>query len=167
MYELPHAYLVRALCEGLQKGLSVADACTLAGIRQSTYDRWIKQGEAEVSPFHQLMLVMKSAQAEGRRRVLRTIRRARRQHWQASAWLLARTDPEHWRSDAVQRGGMEDGSIGAGMAKLAEFALPFIPAERQAEFRREVEELIAAQGERGHDAWPPGDVAPAASHRWL
>src|SRR4051794_30736373 len=128
MYELPQAHVVTALCEGLQKGLPVADACTLAGVRQSTYDHWIKQGQAGISPFDQLVDALESAQAEGRRRAIRTIRRARRRHWQASAWLLARADPEHWGADAGQRGGVEDGSIADSLAKLARLALPFVPA---------------------------------------
>jgi hypothetical protein len=139
MYELPQAHVVTVLCEGLQKGLPVADACTLAGVRQSTYDRWIKQGEAGISPFDQLANAEKLAQTQGRRR-----------HWQASAWLLARADPEHWGLAEAKRGGVEDASIGASLAKLAELAIPFIAAEWQAEFRSRVEELIAEQGKGQH-----------------
>jgi hypothetical protein len=160
MYVLPQAHAVMALCEGLQKGLPVANACILAGVRQSTFDRWIKQGQAGISPFDQLVDTVESAQAEGRRRALRTIRRARRRHWQASAWLLARADPEHWGSAEAKPGRVENASIGVILTGLAELAIPFIPAERQSEFRRRVEELIAEQREGRQGGEGSREVGP-------
>jgi Helix-turn-helix domain len=80
----------------LIEGNSIADAAALAGIGERTYHDWIKRGEAGEEPFSQFSQLCRAARADGRRRLVRTLRVAAKKDWHAALAFLARSDPANW-----------------------------------------------------------------------
>ena len=55
-----------AVCEALKHGASFEAAAAVAGLHQSTFTKWRKRGAEEADgPYHDLVLAMEQAQAEG------------------------------------------------------------------------------------------------------
>jgi hypothetical protein len=77
-------------------GCSIADACALTGIGESTYHQWVARGAAGESPFAEFAELTRAARAEGRQHHVRAIRSATADDWKAAAWFLERSDPANW-----------------------------------------------------------------------
>lgn len=82
---------VTSILQAITDGCTVRDACYIAGISRTTYDRWMKQ-EPE---FSEAILV---AEAEYKRAKLKLIAEAGKatNMWSANAWLLERKWPEQY-----------------------------------------------------------------------
>src|SRR5690348_5560790 len=91
-----------AVAASLEDGCSIADACALAGIGESTYHGWIKRAAAGESPFVEFAELTRAARAKGRLVHVQAIRAAAADDWRASAFFLERSDPANWgRKDKV------------------------------------------------------------------
>ena len=77
-------------------GSSIADACALTGIGESTYHQWIARGAAGESPFAEFAELTRAARAEGRKHYVAVIRAASFADWRAAAFALERMDPANW-----------------------------------------------------------------------
>lgn len=87
----------------LELGLSIADACALGGIAESTYHDWVDRGKAGESPFAEFSELTREARANGRRYHARIIRQAAPDDWRAASFFLERSDPDQWgRSEKVK-----------------------------------------------------------------
>jgi transposase len=82
-------------------------AAAMAGIGESTYYRWLEQGERPdaKTPYREFWESVKEAEAEAEVASVALIRRAAQNGtWQASAWYLERKHSERWgRKDKVQQ----------------------------------------------------------------
>lgn len=100
----------------LQTGAPIRDACTYAGIDDSTYFLWMAIGGAlaegrshkkapkdEVARkrYTDFFERMKKAQVTARINALAVINFAASEEWQAAAWLLERTDPENFARRSI------------------------------------------------------------------
>ena len=78
-------------------GLCDADIIAAIGVNQSTFYRWLKDGEnAKSGVKRALYTELKKAESEYKRTLLTTIKSAamsRAQYWTAAAWLLERKYP--------------------------------------------------------------------------
>ena len=89
------------LAEVLEQGASIADACALAGIAESTYHEWVRRGETGEAPFSEFPELTRAARARGRLKHVRAIAAAAdrpdgKGDWRASAFFLERSDPANW-----------------------------------------------------------------------
>lgn len=87
------AYEVAA---NLEEGCSIADACALAGIAESTYHDWVRRGDAGEAPFSEFSELTRAARAKGRREHIQAIKKAASDDWRAAAFFLERSDPANW-----------------------------------------------------------------------
>lgn len=84
------------ICKAIRLGNYKETAAECAGIAEGTLYRWIAQGEAGQPLYREFSEAIKEAQAEGERRLLKTIRKAGSESWQAAAWILERTRSERF-----------------------------------------------------------------------
>lgn len=99
------------LMDALVAGNTIRNACTMAGIGETTYYRWLEEADhaPEGHELREFREEVKRAHAEAIHRNLMIIQKAAAHHWQAAAWFLERRAPEDWgRRDRVEMGG--DGS---------------------------------------------------------
>jgi hypothetical protein len=89
-----------ALLRALRTGHFINAACDLAGVSETRFYAWMREGEQEDAPedYRQFAAAVKKARAEAQDVALRNIRRAGLEHrtWQANAWFLERSFPELW-----------------------------------------------------------------------
>ena len=89
--------LVDQIVELKRDGLCDADIIAAIGVNQSTFYRWLKDGEnAKSGVKRALFTELKKAESEYKRGLLTTIKSAamsRAQYWTAAAWLLERKYP--------------------------------------------------------------------------
>ena len=89
--------LVDQIVELKRDGLCDADIIAAIGVNQSTFYRWLKDGEnAKSGVKRALYTELKKAESEYKRTLLTTIKSAamsRAQYWTAAAWLLERKYP--------------------------------------------------------------------------
>ena len=89
--------LVDQSVELKRDGLCDADIIAAIGVNQSTFYRWLKDGEdAKSGVKRTLYTELKKAESEYKRSLLTTIKSAamsRAQYWTAAAWLLERKYP--------------------------------------------------------------------------
>ena len=89
--------LVDQIVELKRDGLCDADIIAAIGVNQSTFYRWLKDGEdAKSGVKRALCTELKKAESEYKRSLLTTIKSAamsRAQYWTAAAWLLERKYP--------------------------------------------------------------------------
>ena len=89
--------LVDQIVELKRDGLCDADIIAAIGVNQSTFYRWLKDGEnAKSGVKRALYTELKKAESEYKRSLLTTIKSAamsRAQYWTAAAWLLERKYP--------------------------------------------------------------------------
>jgi len=97
----------------IRAGNYVKDACLAVGIDESTYYKWIKRGEkAKSGIYFQFVQSTKKARAFARALRVEKITDAMEENWQAAAWWLERTDPEHWgRRSRVDLEGQVDSKV--------------------------------------------------------
>lgn len=63
------------LCQALEEGQSIADACALCGIGETTYHQWVKKGDDDEPPFVEFAELTRQARARGRAVHVRAISR--------------------------------------------------------------------------------------------
>ena len=89
--------LVDQIVELKRDGLCDADIIAAIGVNQSTFYRWLKDGEdAKSGVKRALYTELKKAESEYKRTLLTTIKSAamsRARYWTAAAWLLERKYP--------------------------------------------------------------------------
>ena len=89
--------VLSTLLNAIADGCGVYDACYIAGVSNTTYNRWMKEEPEFVQ-------AIKVAEAEYKRTKLKLISEAGEQKnmWSANAWLLERKWPEQYgKRDAV------------------------------------------------------------------
>ena len=99
------------LVDALVAGNTIRNACTMAGIGETTYYRWLDESDhaPEGHELREFREAVKRAQAEAIHRNVMIIQKAAPRQWQAAAWFLERRAPKEWgRRDRVEMGG--DGS---------------------------------------------------------
>lgn len=100
------------LCKYLQSGATIADACAMVGLAESTYYRWCQWGEAHdkgeklpdtphkiVDRERCLEFLEAVKKARSRARVANVaiiLKAAKNNNWQAAAWFLERSNPKEW-----------------------------------------------------------------------
>ena len=82
--------IVDAVAEGLPRDT----AAKLARIAPSTLYSWLSRGEDGEAPYAELLERVKEAEAQGEQELVKRIRSASVETWQAAAWLLERRRPE-------------------------------------------------------------------------
>ena len=109
-------------------GSTIPDACAYVGISEASYYRWMKIGRAlnaghkrdaehqyipakvaDRDQYLEFFKRLKKARSVMRVEAIAIIRLAAQDgNWQAAAWLLERSDPEHWRRKVVVQDGKVD-----------------------------------------------------------
>lgn len=134
--------LTRTVCEHIESGMSIAGACALAGIGESTYHEWVSRGVAGDAGFVEFAEQTARARARVEMRLLESVEwaageRVRRRalgggenfeideyierDWKAAAWLLERKFPgEYGSRSKVEHSGPGGGAI--TILQLAELA---------------------------------------------
>ncbi|MGI6483913.1 MAG: hypothetical protein ACOX08_11700 [Methanobacterium sp.] len=98
----------------IRAGNYAKDACLAVGIDESTYYRWLRTGEkAKSGKLYQFYQSIQKARAFARAHKLEKVNDAIDDgNWQAAAWWLERTDPEHWgRRSRVDLEGQVDSNV--------------------------------------------------------
>lgn len=98
----------------IRAGNYAKDACLAVGIDESTYYRWIRTGkEAKSGKLYKFYQSIQKARAFARALKLEKIQDAIDDgNWQAAAWWLERTDPDHWgRRQRVEVEGQVDSKV--------------------------------------------------------
>ena len=73
-------------------------AAQCAGIGESTFYRWLEQGEAEEEgPFREFWEAIKAAEAEAEARAVEMVRKHMKDSWQAAMTFLERRHPDRWK----------------------------------------------------------------------
>jgi hypothetical protein len=90
-----------AVCKHVADGVPLTFAAALAGISPRSLFGWLKKGRAEETPNTiALLAAVTKARAEAvALRISRIAKAAQDGSWQADAWHLERTSPEHFGSD--------------------------------------------------------------------
>ena len=90
---------VDKITRAIRAGNHASVSARLAGIGETTYYRWMAEGEKDdaESEYREFWESIKRAEAEAEIRSVALIRQAAEQGtWQASAWYLERKHPERW-----------------------------------------------------------------------
>ena len=98
------------LMRALKAGNTKKDACNLASISEQTFYRWLREGEdaPKDSQAYQFCESVKKSISEARNRNVVFIQKHASNNWQAAAWYLERSDPEHWgKRDKVEMTGKD------------------------------------------------------------
>lgn len=98
------------LIRALRAGNTKKDSCNLASISEQTFYRWLREGEdAPIeSQAYQFCESVKKSVSEARNRNVVIIQKHAANNWQAAAWYLERSDPEHWgKRDKVEMTGKD------------------------------------------------------------
>ncbi len=134
----------------LRTGNWAVTAASMAGVTRSTYERWIKQGEADVeagieSPHAAFARACARASAQAEAVRVFRIQQAAERDWRADAWWLERRFPRRWGERVVQEleggGRLEVVFVGAqewqnrllGIVDGAPEIVDALPAGREAE----------------------------------
>lgn len=106
--------LADKIIEALRLGVPQSTAITYGGISDTTYYRWLQEGaEDDATPqLRDFRDAVKAARAEAEVRSVAVIQNASRKTWQAAAWFLERSFPQHWaRTDRHELTGRDGGAI--------------------------------------------------------
>ncbi len=124
------------IVEALRLGVPQTTAVTYAGISKSTYYRWLKaaEGPDASEEFRDFRVAVAAARAEAEVRAVAVIQNASHKSWQAAAWFLERSFPEHWsRTDRHNVSGRDGGLIELSVdAEALEVKLRELIARRSA-----------------------------------
>jgi len=89
--------LQQQICDLLAMGNYADDVCDIVGIGETTFYRWLQEGEAGKEPYREFRESIKKAQAQAVARAVAGIQRAGLDgSWQALAWFLERRYPDKW-----------------------------------------------------------------------
>lgn len=97
----PVGEAVERLVQLLQAGNYIATALAAIGVRQATFDEWLRRGDPDGTDsadadFRAFRERIEHAQAEGEARNVTLVARAAVTDWKAAAWLLERQAPGRW-----------------------------------------------------------------------
>jgi hypothetical protein len=85
------------VCAAIAEGLSIANACQIAGISETAINDWQRRGGLGESPYVEFLTAMRHARVQGKLTRLRHINRAAETGaWQAAAWYLERVYPDEY-----------------------------------------------------------------------
>ena len=89
---------VANLCQALKSGNTKKNSCLLAGFTESQLYKWLKDPNCEIEGTlaFQFAESIKKSIAEAQNRNIILIQKAAQSNWQAAAWYLERSDPNHW-----------------------------------------------------------------------
>jgi hypothetical protein len=102
------------ILDALRLGVPQSTAVAYAGISRSTYYRWLAAADdPEASDdFRDFRDAVEVARAEAEVRSVAVIQNASGRSWQAAAWFLERSFPEHWaRKDRREITGRAGGPV--------------------------------------------------------
>ena len=90
--------LHQALIQTFTSGATIKDACAYVGVNESTFHKWMKQGENAVSgEYVEFFQSITRARASMRVEAVGLLRKFGREgDTDALKFLLERSDPEHW-----------------------------------------------------------------------
>lgn len=93
--------LQQQLIECIEAGLYYSIACDAVGIDVSTFNRWYREGRANLDEKKKAFyLAIKKAKASCAKGALQAIEAHRDKEWTASAWLLERRFRKYYGKDA-------------------------------------------------------------------
>ena len=121
---------VANLCQALKSGNTKRNACLLAGCSETQLYKWLRDKDCEVEDTlsHQFASAIKKSMAEAQNRNVVLIQKAAQTNWQASAWYLERSDPQHWgKRERHEVSGPDGGPIESVI--LSETALDDVSLE--------------------------------------
>jgi hypothetical protein len=89
-------------------GNFISVICDYVGIHQSTYFKWMAEGEHASSGLkRKLFEDIKKAESYAEIQAVASIRSAAEQDWKANAWFLERKYPARWgRKEKIEMGGV-------------------------------------------------------------
>lgn len=101
------------ITQAIQLGATYEHAAQYAGIAYSTFNDWMKKGEAAKSgKFVQFLEAVKEAEGKATVGWLAKIEKAANEGaWQAAAWKLERRYPEIYGRQRVEHTGAEGGTL--------------------------------------------------------
>ncbi len=99
-----------AICESVRGGAWIETAAAAAGVDASTVHSWLRRADDTEDcgePFLAFSVAYKKSRAEAELEAIHVIRDAMPKTWQAAAWYLERSYPDHWgrRVIASERAG--------------------------------------------------------------
>jgi hypothetical protein len=89
------------IIQQIQLGTPRKYAARAAGIDQTTFNRWLRQGASGEEPFASFAARVDEAVATAIARSARQVHAQGRDDWRAAAWYLARTAPDEF-GDKIQ-----------------------------------------------------------------
>ncbi len=103
----------KRICEIIRAGNFAATAASVVGIDESTFYRWMSEGEkATRGQYREFRNAVKKASAEAEQKNVKYIQSAAPKNWQAAAWWLERRNPDTWgRKDRHEHTGADGGPI--------------------------------------------------------
>lgn len=109
--------LTRKLIEDAEKLIKLGNynttVCQYLGIHQSTWYKWLKEGEKAKSGLKKEFFErIKSAESHAEIRNVQLIQQSANESWQAAAWYLERKFPDRWgKKEKVDANVNHSGSI--------------------------------------------------------
>ena len=88
--------LQEELLKALKGGTYVEDACAYVGIGVSTFYDWMRLGSLNEAPYSEFSEAVEKARASAVVRNVALLQKAAEDSWQAAAWWLERTRPDHY-----------------------------------------------------------------------
>lgn len=116
--------LILRLVEAL-KYLPIRHACDLVDIHKDTYYEWLKRAEAGDEPYATFASLARTARAEYVAQQIRTIVRAGKKNWRATAWYLERCFPDEFGRKLTQDVNFK-GSMNLDLSALSDDELAFL-----------------------------------------
>ncbi len=80
-----------AVCKAIRLGNYKETAAQAAGIHRHTLENWVARGEAGEAHYVDFFDAVKKAESDAEKMLMRRIRAASIESWQAAAWILERT----------------------------------------------------------------------------
>jgi len=134
--------VIAALEKALNTGLSNAEACAVACIGETTFYRWMLEGEnaQEGTLKREFWKRIKKATTDVIGRNVAQIQKAGNQSWQACAWWLERRYPDTWgRRERMEMTGAAGGPI---QTVTQTCDVPLAALDLSIETRKEILEAI-------------------------
>jgi len=102
-----------AICKAILAGNFNQIAASDAGVGESTFYRWLQEGEAAQSGIkREFWEAVKKAEATAETQYVSLMEKAAKQSWQAAAWWLERKHNDRWgRREKQELTGSEGGPI--------------------------------------------------------
>ena len=90
----------------LRSGVPIGTACAAVGVSKTTFHRWITRDEPLYVAFREQV---ERARAEGEAALVLRIASESATHWQAAAWILARSSPAQFGPPGNRPAASDDG----------------------------------------------------------